>query len=622
MNSRQISFINLLLTSGDELLPMSFYAGKLGVSDKTLRRDLGPVETFLAAAQARIEKKSGVGIRLLLDQDMRGQLKNRINYLSDQGQKPEQQPWEKHSRQLDIALNLLLYSDEYTSLSALAYKYYVSKSTINYDLLHLADMLEHFSLKLRRTPGGTIISGREGDIRQALTDVIGRILYGSKDGGRAGRPEILAPSMILDIFREDDISFVNNFISWVEEHYRVKFGDRDFDQLALHLLVMIYRMKNGCYLDQGRTTGSTFREQSGDIKTLTDEACTRIREHYRIELTHFERESVGGAFRVTHRFGRAADEVCEEDIFHLFCEDFIDAFATITNINLRENPDFCENVIAHIHLMLNRLSHGTPASNPLMELLLKDYRSTLNVCNIICRILVEKFHLPELSIDEISFLMLYILGEIVRQSEHARVMFVTDLSKSVANLMLLRLQQRYPQWQFRPASAEDYRLAARSDYDFCISTVILDVTEDPVPYVYVSPILEERDDQNIRELFWRVDESLAIYRLELIRMVHDLRDIGCTVDFLPARPATSGESLITVVALKEIRYRYYLNAQNENRCVFITDGGSVRILEVYIDMCSFDFMLFSSRIVYLLDNCPAAVLPEFIEYFREGEANV
>ena len=43
---------------------------------------------------------------------------------------------------------------------------------------------------------------------------------------------------------------------------------------------------------------------------------------------------------------------------------------------------------------------------------------------------------------------------------------------------------------------------------------------------------------------------------------------------------------------------------------------------VYIDMCNLDFMLFSSKIVYLLDNCPDEILPDFIHYLTEGDTNV
>lgn len=73
-----------------------------------------------------------------------------------------------------------------------------------------------------------------------------------------------------------------------------------------------------------------------------------------------ERVWLKNIFLLTHLFETAGEGGNGDEVFRLFCEDFIDAFTTITNINLRENPSFCENVISHINLMLKRLLGRTP----------------------------------------------------------------------------------------------------------------------------------------------------------------------------------------------------------------------------------------------------------------------
>ena len=112
MNKRQISFMNMLLYHDQEFLPIDFYAGELDTSSKTLRRDLEQVQKFLAGFEAVIDKKSGVGIRLRIGGEQKGRLNNHISYLAFTGQNTGAQTWEKDSRRMDIALNLLLYSDE------------------------------------------------------------------------------------------------------------------------------------------------------------------------------------------------------------------------------------------------------------------------------------------------------------------------------------------------------------------------------------------------------------------------------------------------------------------------------------------------------------------------------
>ena len=48
MNSRQIAFLRLLLEH-EEYLPVGFYAGKMDVSDKTLRRMIHGVNEILTS---------------------------------------------------------------------------------------------------------------------------------------------------------------------------------------------------------------------------------------------------------------------------------------------------------------------------------------------------------------------------------------------------------------------------------------------------------------------------------------------------------------------------------------------------------------------------------------------
>ena len=70
-----------------------------------------------------------------------------------------------------------------------------------------------------------------------------------------------------------------------------------------------------------------------------------------------------------------------------FSEDFIGAFSVMTGINLRMKSAFYINVISHITLMLERTVGNVPAKNRVIEVLLDNYKGTINVCQIICWIL-------------------------------------------------------------------------------------------------------------------------------------------------------------------------------------------------------------------------------------------
>lgn len=70
---------------------------------------------------------------------------------------------------MDIALNLLLYSDESTSISGLDYKYYVSRTSIAGDLKALELFAGKNHLVIRQNHYGTFMEGKEkcgGSVRK------------------------------------------------------------------------------------------------------------------------------------------------------------------------------------------------------------------------------------------------------------------------------------------------------------------------------------------------------------------------------------------------------------------------------------------------------------------------
>lgn len=66
MRERHEKFIKLLIEK-EQFIPLHICAGELGVSEKTLRRDMESLNRELERDGAFIERRAGVGIRLNLD---------------------------------------------------------------------------------------------------------------------------------------------------------------------------------------------------------------------------------------------------------------------------------------------------------------------------------------------------------------------------------------------------------------------------------------------------------------------------------------------------------------------------------------------------------------------------
>lgn len=618
MRERHVKFIKLLMKK-NQFIPLHICARELGVSGKTLRRDMGSLNRELEREGAFIERKAGVGIRLNLDGADRAAFFNNMA-LREAGRTDHRGiAWDRNSRRMALALNLLLYTDEPASLSDLAYKYYVSRSSITKDLKVLEEFFSRHGLKLMKSKLGTRADGTEQNIRKALTELIVILLDAS--GQEAGEREAESDMMmtILDCFTEDDLICVEKILRKAEERQNYYFDELEYGRVSVGLLVMIYRIREGFPIppeeagEDGKHSGMNW-ELAGQI---ADE-LTKV---YGMEISHREQAAVAALLETTHLSDSSADSGQEEDteLLEAFGSDFIDAFSVIMEVNLREESGLYQNIMAHIALMLKRVRANTPARNPLTAQIMGEYRGTLNVCRMICWILSRKFGLPEICMDEICYLTLYIQGEILEKEEKAKVLLVSNQQKGIVNLMRHKLLTRHSKWEITECSYYGFFEKEQETYDFVLSTLFLDPKECRIPYAFVSPMLSAEDWKHIEAMSRDAREFPQRYLQKLAGTVNDLRDIGCEVRAVSREtPFLPDLQSVCIEGQKRIRYLYLFRPEGRNSCRFVADCLSGKIRAVEFEMDNWDFMLFASKLIYLLGSCRDEILDEFYDYLLHG----
>ena len=618
MRERHEKFIKLLIEK-EQFIPLHICAGELGVSEKTLRRDMESLNRELERDGAFIERRAGVGIRLNLDGADRAAFFN--NMALWEAGKAERQGivWDRNSRRMDLALNLLLYTDEPASLSDLAYKYYVSRSSITKDLKAVEEFFSRHGLLLVKAKKGTRADGPEQNIRKALTELIVMLLDAS--GKEAEEPAAESDMMmtILDCFSEDDLICVEKILRRIEERQNYYFDELEYGRVSVGLLVTIYRIREGFSIPP-KETGEDGKHR-GIYRDLAGEIADGLIEDYGMEISATEQAAMAALLETTHLSDSLADSGQEADteLFDAFGSDFIDAFSVIMEVNLREESGLYQNIMAHIALMLRRVKANTTARNPLTAQIMEEYMGTINVCQVICWILSRKFRLPDISMDEICYLTLYIQGEILEKEEKAKVLLVSNQQKGIVNLMRHKLLTRHSKWEITECSYYGFFEREQETYDFVLSTLFLDPKECRIPYAFVSPMLSAEDWKHIEAISRYAKEFPQRYLQKLAGTVNDLRDIGCEVrtvgrekTFLPDLQS------VCIEGQKKIRYHYLFRPGGGNRCRFVADCPSGKIRAVEFEMDNWGFMLFASKLIYLLGSCRDDILDEFYNYLLHG----
>ncbi|MFM1575327.1 HTH domain-containing protein [Helcococcus ovis] len=119
-----------LLINTSEYLTYSDFSKRIGVSKKTISKYIKEIEIELFSKNLLIEKKTGVGIKLI----------KRDNVFKKHPGAKFNGEYDVSNRRLEI-MRRLLFDEEYISINKLSEIYFVSKSSINYDIEIISKIL-------------------------------------------------------------------------------------------------------------------------------------------------------------------------------------------------------------------------------------------------------------------------------------------------------------------------------------------------------------------------------------------------------------------------------------------------------------------------------------------------
>ena len=170
LENRQIELL-LILKEAEDFLPVHVIAEKMGVSTKTVYRDIEKIVKNVK--EVKLLKKQGSGIKILFS-----------NFLIEKVPQKQLVKYSLEERRVNILYYLLINSKKYTSIEELSEMNFVGKSSIVNDLNYLEDRLANGNIKLKKTRLGTKIIGDEKNIRKYIMNLIRDYSfteYGSKE---------------------------------------------------------------------------------------------------------------------------------------------------------------------------------------------------------------------------------------------------------------------------------------------------------------------------------------------------------------------------------------------------------------------------------------------------------
>lgn len=507
--SRAKQILKILLTE-EEAIPVKSLAEKIGVSKRTTQRELEYISSYLKGYEIKYFSKTGVGIWL------EGTQEEKKRFLSFLCQNESLDVPGKEERRKRLILEIL----KEKGLKKLFYyssQFGVSEATASTDLEAIGEWLSGFGLDIKRKPGsGVYVEGTEENYRRAIREFIysnldTRLLresYESTDEipGEYGYAIKSGMDGILD---ENIMKKVMECINNIDDGRIVSLTENSYMGLVIHISIAINRiMKDEVIEESSKIENDIVKDLD---YSLAQKIAGSLEEYFAITIPEIEITyiwlHIKGSKHEKVQYGTT--QLAAGGQIRQLVNEMIDAFDKENAYLIKQDDEFLQGLLAHLQPTIIRLVHGMQIHNPMLEDIKKSYVELYQKCENVAMVLGKSLG-KEVPPEETGFLTVHFGAAMVMlegRKEKLRKVHTGVVCSSgigISRLMSSKLKKVFQNKMVVSAYGKnDVTPYIIGKTDFFISSIPLEI--DDVPVLYVNPLLNEKDMDEIRHLFYKYE---------------------------------------------------------------------------------------------------------------------
>jgi len=500
ISARERQILEILLTTKEEVTVKDL-ANEIGVSGRTIHRDLKNVEDILKEYQLTLHKKSGVGVQLTGDKDRVKELELFLFNLSYSEYTPDE-------RQTMILCELLE-TDGPVKLVSLANDLNVTIATVSADLTKLEERLKHFGLSLIRRRGyGVEIAGDEGAKRRTMSSLISEYLDESEllsltrenIQKRSTQQINTISERLMGLVEKNKLVIVEKVVESIVQELPFAMADSAYIGLVVHVALAVERIQKG----EGISIDPGYLEEQQLTKEypFAKKIVSQLEQVFNISIPEAE-----VAYITMHLKGaklRHAYEYFPEDSslqVAIKTKNLIDCVGKLSGVDLTENRSLFEGLVMHLKPAVYRLKQKMGISNPLLDRIKRDYADLFSIVKQAVDQVFHEFYVPD---EEIGYLVMHFGAALMgrRSLENVKTLVVCSSGIGTSKMLATKLQQEFPELShIRNVSVKEFEKINKDDYQIVISTIpIPDYQPD---YIVVSPLLTVDEIEKIRSFIYQ-----------------------------------------------------------------------------------------------------------------------
>jgi len=514
LDSRSVRIIKALLEA-NTVKSTAEIASSLRVSTKMVRYRLDRVAAWLEDHDVALRKEHGRGIWLegkpSAFQHIESYLKETNGYelILTPGQRQQ------------ILIFTLLQEDNPVIAKKLKLALGVSRATLFSDLDHAAGWLETHEIQLIRKPGfGIQLSGKEGDKRQALVDlVIDHLeqdklicaLLGGSQNITLVDPEFIsiASSPLVIFLNSLQTSLAYQILMNFEEQVEIQFSDYSTLIMILHISVMVLRIEqdhditNQLPSIEKLTKHRYFSAFLQEIRQLDRKLNIPI--SLEETATLFSRMLDMEIYPIS--FDHTKHNLEEMGLLDLTTESLAQVDDLIRNPGLAENSQIVHELALVFEPFLDSLHPGFNIQNPLLDEFAAKHPDLYHAAMKIGENLFQRTG-KEISLEEIGYIGMFLFTALKKTSSSpkTKILIICSMGAITSHLLTERLQTEFPNLEIIDVmSIRKFLADPTLEVDAIISAGTYLPVQTYLPVFHVHPLLKVEDVQQIKA--WLLEKA-------------------------------------------------------------------------------------------------------------------
>ena len=516
----------------------------LNVSVSTIRDDIQMLKQYLKFYPIEIVSVRGSGIQLQAEKEILEKLRDELNFHSSS----------ELDHSSELIYYLLTYRKNYVGLNELADQFYLSRSAIQAELDKLKPLLQKKHVSLHFSKGkGVKLEGDEKQLRALFSEVVSHQTHILDPYGFKSSYKTIQENVAEYLQLETDT--IHKHLKQVLSEIGLSLSDNSFNNLLIHILISIVRIKQGNDLKNNLLSIIEYPRIYEAVKLL----CMNLGKAYRVEFSkseidliyqylvssndlidHEERKSNDGLYQICTQLSQEIIRLVE-DIRHF----------TIWDENTQNNLEL------HLIPLANRIINQVNLKNPMMNQIKMEYPDAFGIAYM-CNSLFKKYFNHLLSEDELAYLAIHIESMIEQEEQAIKTILVCSQGIGVSQLLASRIQTTFSKIKIIDVIAEH----SIKDYDtqkvdLCIATFPI---ETAIPKIIVSPLISKDDCRRIQQFI----EEYSSRGIKLFNMIH----LECMLHLMAENEQSVIQKVSNYLGIKGyVKDDYYENImEREQKC--------------------------------------------------------